>query len=257
MDDQSNLFNKNSSEGTPPQNSGSDDLATLLNEIKNDKGEPKYRSVSDALYALKHSQEYIPTLKRDLDEARAAAERVKELERAVEALSRKDDDQAPAAPVLDESKIADIVSRTVSANEAAKTRQRNTEQVVSAVASTFGDKAEQIFYNKAQEMGLSRQEMNDLAARSPQAVFKMLGIEPAKQTDSAPLRTSVNTAGMEPPTTTYVKRNDKSILMGATTRQLMEEQQTAAKLVEELHSKGKTTYDLTNPKEYFKHFGEG
>ena len=35
----------------------------LLNNIKNDSGERKYNSVESALEALKHSQEYIPTLK--------------------------------------------------------------------------------------------------------------------------------------------------------------------------------------------------
>ena len=53
-----------SQESTPNQNNLFNDQ---LDTIKNDKGERKYGTVEQALEALKHSQEFIPSLKEDKD----------------------------------------------------------------------------------------------------------------------------------------------------------------------------------------------
>jgi hypothetical protein len=257
MDDQSTLFENKDSSQTPAPNTSSDPLATLLNEIRNDKGEPKYKSVQDALYALKHSQEYIPSLKRELDETKAVADKVKELESTIVALTRKEPSEPSATGTLDETKVAEIVSRTIEAKTTESIRKKNVDEVVSAVAAQFGDKAEQVFYDKAKELGLSRAEMNEFAAKSPQAIFNLFGITRKTVNTEAPLKSSVNTTGMTPPESTYIKRNETGVLFGATTEELMQERDASAKLVDELHSKGKTIADLTNPKEYFKHFGRG
>ena len=44
---------------TPPPTSSSSPFDTMLQGLKNERGEPKYRSVEDGLNALKHSQEHI------------------------------------------------------------------------------------------------------------------------------------------------------------------------------------------------------
>ena len=70
----------------------------------------------------------------------------------------------------------------------------------------------------------------------------------------APTSGSVNTSGYQPTPQSYISKNPKSAILGATTNELRQENDNARKLVEELHSKGMSTYDLSDPKQYFKLF---
>ena len=103
---------------------------------------------------------------------------------------------------------------------------------------------------------MSVQELNALAARNPKAVFKLLGITPeAPQVNvSSSASPSFNTDGFQPKQDSFIGRNTKATLIGATTNDLNEETQRAKQMVEELHKQGKTISDLTNPKVYFKTF---
>ena len=75
MSDQTSIFGNqnapapqdqnNGGNSNPPTPSSNDQLANLLTGIKNERGEPKYKDVQTALEALRHSQEYIPTLKQE------------------------------------------------------------------------------------------------------------------------------------------------------------------------------------------------
>ena len=73
MPDQASIFNEQNPATQPTQNGdntpgaqGSNDLANLLGSIKNERGEPKYKSVEDALVGLRNAQEYIPQLTQKL-----------------------------------------------------------------------------------------------------------------------------------------------------------------------------------------------
>ena len=43
------------------------DYSALLSNIKNERGEQKYKNIEEALKALASSQEYIPKLHREID----------------------------------------------------------------------------------------------------------------------------------------------------------------------------------------------
>ena len=67
----SSLFNapvEPTQETTDPSSASIDAFAHQLFAIKNERGEPKYTSLSTALDALKHSQEYIPQLQTQNDQ---------------------------------------------------------------------------------------------------------------------------------------------------------------------------------------------
>lgn len=271
MSDQNSLFNQNSSQATPapvePQNTPTPDpVVTMLQSIKNDKGEPKYKTVEDAIKALQHSQSYIPTLSEEkkrleaeLEEARLQANKVAELESTVARLLNNTPASTNAPAVIDESKIEELVTRTLSRSKAQEDAQKNTQMVVATVASKFGEKAEEVFYGKAAELGMSKAEINQLAATRPKAVLSLLGIQdtvvpdlPRKQSTQG---TALNTAGVEPAKNSFIGKNTEPVIIGATTQQVRAESERAKKMVEELHSQGKTVHDLTDPKVYFKYFG--
>lgn len=236
----------------------------LLGMITNEQGEKKYKDVTSALHGLQHSQSFISTLKNENAQLKQELERmnnevvkIRELEETIRTLTSGQ--QAPAKqqqPVVDQQSVAELINQTLSQRELDAIRQANIRKVVSSVQSKFGDKAEQTFYDKAKEVGMSAEAINSLAAQSPEAVFRLLGLEGVeqnKQTFTAPSTQSINTLGYQPQSDTFIKAN-AGVLLGATTEQLINESANARKLVDELHAKGLTTYDLTDPKVYKKYF---
>lgn len=270
MSDQNSLFSQNNTSQATPANTPNpsnvpDPVVTMLQEIKNDKGEQKYKTVEDAVNALKHSQEYIPSLTREkqrleqeLADAKAKAEKVSELESTVARLLEQRPASTNAPAVVDESVIETLVTRTLARTKAQEDAERNTQTVVTAISSKFGDKAEEVFYGKAAEFGMSRAEVNQLAATKPKLVLSLLGIQetvaPQQKSVQSTQGTALNTVAIPQHSETLIGRNKNGVLIGATTQQVMEESQRSRKMVEELHSQGKTVHDLTDPKVYFKYF---
>lgn len=248
--------------GTPAHVQIDPAIATLLGEIKNERGEPKYKDLQAAIVALKHSQEYIPTLtgqltakEAELAQARADAARVAELERSIEALTnRQATPSNTTAPVFDESKIAEMVTRQLTQAEQARVAQSNTALVADTLKHALGTEAEAKYNEKAAELGMSVQELNALVARSPKAVLTMFGVQ-AKPTTAAPNAGSINTSGLAPHQDTFVGRNKEPVVMGATTEDMRRESDRSKRMVEELNAQGLSVHDLSDPKLYKKYFG--
>ena len=267
MADQASIFENNNG-GTPPQNTppGSggngqpDELTTLLANIKNERGEPKYKSVQDALKALQHSQEYIPSLKQTKDELEAKlqqaidkANKVDVLEQTILELTQKVGTVSNTSNNgLTEEQIADLVNRTLSNAQQETVAKNNIAAVANKAKEVFGDKAEEVFYKKAEELGLTKAEFNALAAKTPQAVLKLIGADGEQRSSSN--SSGFNTSGFQPVKDSMIKANAKSVLLGATSDEVVEESRNSRKLVDELHAQGKTVHDLTDPKVFFKHF---
>lgn len=270
MPDQASIFGNENQATQPNQNGGvppvaqNGDLANLLGSIKNERGEQKYKSVEDALVGLKNAQEHIPTLNSqlaqrevELAEARKQAARVEELQRTVEALAAKNDgDVHQPIQSLSADQVAELVNQTLTKQQQAASAQSNIATVVNALQAKFGAEAEKAYNAKAQEIGMTVLELNTLAAKNPKAVFTLLGVsqEAPKQMSSSSPTPSFNTDGFQPKADSFIGRNTKATLIGATTTDLQEESLRARQMVEELHSQGKSISDLTNPKVYFKTF---
>jgi hypothetical protein len=271
MSDPTSIFNEqnpatqpNAAANAAPNAQGSDDLANLLGSIKNERGEAKYASVEAALVGLRNAQEYIPQLtaklstqEQELKTAREEAARVAELQRTIEALTSGNTGQpnTQASPTISKEDIAKLVTQTLTEQQQAVVAKSNVATVVNALQAKFGADAEKAYNTKAAEIGMTVAELNTLAARNPKAVFTLLGVtqEAPKQMSSS-TQPSFNTDGFQPAKDSFIGRNAKPSLIGATTNDLNEESQRAKQMVEELHSQGKTISDLTNPKVYFKTF---
>lgn len=272
MADQPSIFGNPPDSGTSPNNAGSNpattnvpnDVATILESIKNERGEPKYKDLNTALQALQASQEYIPTLKTQYETERLEAQRLREenarlktIEETVEALTQRQTQNGTPPPAgLDEGQIAELVNRTLSAKEAQAKSQANQLEVVSSLQHVFGADAEKKFNEKAQELGMSVQELNALSAKSPKAVLSMLGVtgQSAPKPNTSVTQGTVNTSAFQPNPETFIGRNTKPTLIGATSQDLQMESAASRKMVDELHAQGKSVHDLTDPKVYFKLF---
>ena len=272
MSDPTSIFNgqsqetpatQNTQQGVPPAQPN-DDLSTLLGAIRNERGEQKYRTVHDALTALQHSQEYIPELsqklkqqEQELAEAKAAAAKVSELEQIVLTLAQeknKPSQETPTQTGLDPSQVEELISKTLTKRQQEEKAKENVASVTTAVRQAFGEKAEEVFYGRAAELGMSQEQFNTLAATTPKAVLKLLGLEAKVPQGFQSTTSSINTAGMSPRQESYIGRNSKPMLVGATFDDLRQENINARKMVDELHAQGKEISSITSYSEYKKHF---
>ncbi|AXH71985.1 MAG: type I restriction enzyme EcoKI subunit R [Podoviridae sp. ctbj_2] len=249
---------------TQPTNQ-SDPLATLLSEIQNERGEQKYKSVPDALNALKHSQAFISQQRTEKQEYEAALARMQEeleqmrsLKDTVQQLTERQAQASTKAPGLDEASLATLVESQLTKREKEALQRQNQTAVENALRQQFGDKAGEVFYGKAQEVGLSPEEMQSLAARSPAAVLTMLGVTGQgahKQPGVVPAQTRLNTAAAPVQrATTYIGRETETIPIGGGAYHTKVMLENARNMVAELQEKGMTIDDLTIPSNYFKYF---
>lgn len=259
---QSNQNNDAATNASGVQNN--DAVANLLSSIKNERGEPKYKDVQTALDALRHSQDFIPqikqendTLKSELDKLKEEVARLKTVEDTVSKLtSVQNVSQQTPASVSGED-IVKLIDQALTQKESMAKQKANTEQVVAQISQSFGAEAEKTFYSKAAELGISANDLNALAAKSPEAVLQLFGIKKGTTQQSSfksNTQSSVNTDGYQPQNTSFIGRNAKPVILGATTQDLLSEQENAKGLVKELHEQGLTTYALTDPKKYFQQF---
>lgn len=220
--------NEGSNEPSPA--STQNDFADLLGVVVNDKGEPKYSSVPEAMKGLVHSQEHIKRLESEMSTLRAELEKRASVEDALSQLTPKQEEPAEQPP---KGLSMEDVNALLEQREQQKVVKSNTQTVVQAVQAKFGEKAEEVFYGKAKELGMTNEQFNQLAAQSPNAVLAFFNT--AAPTSSAVNQSSINTAGLQPkkdevPTVRFngeeriqLTRPERSVLAGATSRDLMEE----------------------------------
>jgi LysM repeat protein len=270
MTDQSSIFGQSDSQ--TPANTGDtsnvtnapnvDPIADLLGSIKNERGEPKYKNIQDALVALRHSQEYIPQLTTQLSQkdselntARAEAARINELERSLQALTQSREQPASTkAPEFSEERIAELVNQTLTRNQTAEVQKNNVSRVVQDMVKQYGPDAQKTYEAKAAEYGMTVAQLNQLAASTPQAVLNLMGVTKATPPREQTPATQFNSEAFQPLENSFIGRNPKPIMVGATTQDVREEAVRSKQMVEELHRDGKSVYDLTDPKVYFKYF---
>lgn len=259
MSDQTaNIFGE-----TPPQNQGNSNLNVqnnqfedLLNGIQNERGERKYSNVPSALEGLRNAQQFISQLK---GESQSKEERIKQLEAQVAELNAVKESveklglEKPNS-VISPDQIAELVTQTLSKRETEQAQKSNIQKVTSTLVERFGNEAEKKFYGKAQELGLSVSDMNELAAKSPSMVLQLFGEVKQEKLPETQFGNK-NTSAYQANPDTLITRNTTKLEIGATHSELRKELDNSRKMVEELNSKGMSTWDLTDPKVYFKYFG--
>lgn len=249
-------------EATETQNQ-SNPLEDLLREIKREDGTQKYSTVEDALKGQVHAQKTIFDLKNEtkekdskLSELEQKVAEIDALKAAVEALTQKKDEQTSVKPFSEED-IQKQVSKAMLEVRTKEMSEQNIKTVLTTLNDKFGDKAESEFYSKGQELGYTAEEMNALAASKPKAVFAILGLNgdnSPKQPTINPSTGSLNTAGLKPKSTTYIRSERLNLPTGSGDAHLVAAADDAQKMVNELEARGLSIMDLTRPSNYNKIF---
>lgn len=170
-------------------------FADKLGAIKNEKGEPKYKSVEDALEALAHSQNFIETLKAEkAEEARKRAEVEEELNKRasvedfVNKLTKTTDTNTPAKPTsenegksFDPNDIAALVEKKLADINKAQMAERNKAIVIEKLSEKFGNTASEVVKEKAKQLGTTPAALEELSKQNPTMVLALFdGVTPGK-----------------------------------------------------------------------------
>ncbi len=91
-------------------------------------------------------------------------------------------------PTLDVNKMKDLFKEEISAYETQKREVENFGKVQSKLKERFGDNYASVLKDHYNQLGLSNDDMNSLAKKSPEAYFRMLGLNDSPRSDytSAP-----------------------------------------------------------------------
>jgi len=178
----------------------------------------KYQSVDDALKSVPHAQKHIQTLeaelaqtKEELAKRKAAADLLDEIKSGLlpENTTQKVE--------FDQDKLAQLVDQTLTNKERQRAAQQNAVSVANKFTEQYGEKAEEVYNALAVESGMTVQELNSLASRSPSMVLKLAGLQKQESIPGKPT-SSVNTESLNnKPNNTASAR----VPQGATTKDLV------------------------------------
>lgn len=233
MTDQS-LFTEQTDQpaGTPPAQEPSNPSALFadqLQAIRNEEtGKPKYENLDEALKGLKHSQEYIPQLKSEVEQYKAELEQLKgelgKREAVEDVLARLTANKQEGNPVdttpqqvagLSEEAVAKLVESKLQENQSKAQQSANMSKVEQALNSQFGDKARDVIASKAKELNISVKELGELSATKPE--FVLAAFNAKQQSTIKPTTTSVTIPGTKP-SVPEVTAPTKSLIRGATAK---------------------------------------
>ena len=180
-------------EDTPPQDN-------FLDKIVADKGE-QWKDPEVVAKGYLHAQQEIERLKafeqraNEQDYAKALLDKLQGQAGAGTPPKPEDtvstaaeENTTPKAEDI-ESLIADVLTK----RDAETRTQKNIAEADKLMTETFGTEAKATLTNRAQELGMSTEYLQNIAAESPSAFMQLMGQAPAKETNSAPIGGTVNT----------------------------------------------------------------
>ncbi len=205
-----------------------DAFADQLSVIKNADGTPKFTGVAEALGSIPHAQTHISTIEAEnatLKENLATATAAKEL--LAKQLGEK---PAPAVGMTPEQ-VAHITRQTMDDAALATSEAANVASVNAKFSELYGAKAIDQMNDIAKQAGMSVAAVKELAKTSPQAVFRLAGINvtaPAPVVPKTPGQGSGDTF-----TTPSAPAAPKSIMGGSNTADLVANWRAAGEIVKQ------------------------
>lgn len=210
-----------------PASQGDNALTTKLTSIVNENGEPKYADLPTALDALKASQDFIPTLKNEVNlkdqeiatlrnqiaESQGMIKAQEEMARLLTQPQAQPEAQIVPQPAAQDSvDVNSLVQAAFQAHQQQTTAEKNLSEVTSVLASQYGEKAVEHLQNKAKALNTTPEAIQEMAKTNPSMALALLGTEKPKVTGS--FGGSTNTAGFVTPQVAKLETPKESLLMG-------------------------------------------
>lgn len=181
--------------------------ADQLSAIKTEEGATKYSNVSDALHALKSSQEHIKDLETENASYREEGKKAKTTDEILALLDSRKKETGDTQPQIDMEKIQNLVKDTITQTEYEKISLQNQTGVAKTLANKFGEKAPEVYIAKANELGIPIDMFDQLSATSPKAVLEYFDTKIQSNT-SKNIQSSSNFGEL----TTPPKKEDPNIM---------------------------------------------
>lgn len=170
------LFDANNN--SPVIDPNKDYSADLVGEGK------KFKDMAALARGKVESDHFIESLKREASELRQELQQRAQLAEMIERLGKTPERQEYAPP---QDKPADTVTKEVNLDELFEQKFRERETIAkrtenvrkaqTALQESLGADYVNILTSKAQELGVTKEWLNNLAAESPAAVLKLVGAE--------------------------------------------------------------------------------
>lgn len=175
------------------------DLAEALKDIVGE--DKKYKSVADALGSVKPAQDHITRLETEAAQLRAELDALKRTAASDAVNSAKDTKTADVAieqrqeSVDMQPSVREEVQRALREREEEETIKANQAAVVRAARAAFGVNAESELYLRASNVGMTKEQINKMAAENPRAALKLIGID--TQQPNLTINSTVNSAALK------------------------------------------------------------
>lgn len=197
MTDQS-IFDEGEGSQNQPESTSNDTpsgVDQLLAGIVNAEGKQKYASIEEALKGAAAAQEHISRLETENTQFKQKVEKSTTLQDVLEAMKPREDngeEVKSSAPELNEDMLAQLLEKVVEKKESETAKRSNAQTVAAKFKELHGEDAEAKYLEAAASVGMSKAQINSLAASNPTAVFKLLGVDTKQEVKPSGLSSSVN-----------------------------------------------------------------
>lgn len=158
----------------------------------------KYKSAEDALKSVPHAQEHIRTLETELAQVKEELTKRRTAEELLDEIkSGSQQENTTQQAELDTDSLEQLVNQTLTKREQQATAKQNASSVANKFTEKFGDSAETSYQQIAKENGMTVQQLNNLAATSPNAVLRLAGLDGKPATSVAKPTGTVNTQALQ------------------------------------------------------------
>jgi len=193
----------------------------------------KYKNVDDALRSVPHAQEHIKTLETEMAELKEELAKRKTTEELLdEVKSGFQPSPTTEASEINQDRIMELVNQGIQQRDKAAKAQANADQVAAKFTSQYGDKAQDAYNQLAKEAGLTTEQLNNLAATSPNVVLKLSGLEKTPQ----PVMTSSSSVNTEALKQQPTEELSARVPKGASTKDLLKAWNAAGEKVKKQFS---------------------
>ena len=157
----------------------------------------KYKSAEDALKSVPHAQEHIKTLEEEMAQLKEELTRRKTAEELLDEMKSgiQPREATPQGVEIDQDRLMQLVTQTIEQKEQQSKAKQNAQTVANKFTEQYGAKAEEVYTKIAQDAGLTVEQLNNLAATSPNVVLKLSGLD-AKTTPVGKPSSSINTQAL-------------------------------------------------------------
>lgn len=187
------------------QNNTPEDRETLALKWKDKPAEEIIKAKVDSDLYIRELTSTMDQMRQDLLETRNKANEQAKLQDLIDRLENMQHEQVatPNAndvqPSFNPEEIESLVTKKIQETEAQKIASRNFTEVENKLKEKFGSNYKQILQEKVSTLGLSTEDIDSLARKSPTAFFNTLGLnEHTNDGFTPPPRSNTNNVPFTP-----------------------------------------------------------